>query len=56
MQNITDALLAQREKLIKELCDLNFNESSVSQKVISLNEQIDKIDTQVLKVLENITK
>lgn len=56
MQKITDALLEQRERLLKELCEINFNETSASQKVISLNEQIDKIDAHVLKVLENITK
>ena len=50
--SVIDGLMKQREKLIAHLNEMNYNEGSVHDKKMTLENQIFTIDSQILLLLE----
>jgi len=53
IKGITDQLLKQRETLIYELCNLNYNEPSYVDKKFTIELRIGDLDMQVSNLVMN---
>lgn len=50
--SVIEGLMEQREQLIARLDEMNYNEASVHDKKMTLENQIFTIDSQILLLLE----